>query len=302
MPGKSSSKKTKKVKGTNEVLNGESKKFEINDKRKRSSKKTPSVSVSEKALNLPEEYGDTKITLLIQNPYWVYAYWEFSQAVKKSLGLDKPEPPKNIIIRVYYADADKYFDVIVPSDARSWYFQLPQPNRPYYAEIGVKENGGRFVPVARSNMIMTPTDKAVQPPLKKMGKEENLFTLSGGYQIHRHTGSGIVSEWVAVPSNISSGISSGSGAFSVVLPPKAKRFFAELQAELILYGSTDPEAELTIGGNKVVPAKDGHFSIRFHIKDGVFSIPFKAESKDKKYAIEINSYFTKGTEKKEYQL
>ncbi len=119
MPGKSSSKKAKKVKGINEVLKGESKKFEINVQKKRSSKKSVSVSVNEKVLNLPEEYGDTKITLMIQNPYWVYAYWEFSQAVKKSLGLDKPESVKNIIIRVYYADADKYFDIIVPSDVRS---------------------------------------------------------------------------------------------------------------------------------------------------------------------------------------
>ncbi len=151
-------------------------------------------------------------------------------------------------------------------------------------------------------MIMTPTDRAVKSPLKKGCPEEQLFSLSGGYHVHKQTGSGIISEWVAIPSNISSGVSSGSGAFSVVLPQKAKKFFADLQAELVLYGSTEPDARLTIGGNKVNPSKDGHFSIRFHIKDGVFSIPFKAESKDKKYVIEINSYFTKGTEKREYQI
>ncbi len=274
----------------NDILKGESKKFEIERANAGSSLH------DNKVYQLPEEYGETKITLLIQNPYWIYAFWEFSESTKKSLALDSPS--KNPVIRMYYADIDKYFDVEVKNGARSWYLQVPEVNRPYFAEIGIKNNDNNFIPAARSNVILVPTDRAA---LKEDAVEQELFKMSGGYRIHKLSGSEIVSEWMAVPSGISSaGVSSGSGAANAERPQEAKDFDVELHAEVVLYGKTDPNAKLAIGGKMIPLTKDGKFSVRFYLKNGEFSIPLVASSPDNANIIEMNSFIAKGIQSKEY--
>ncbi len=62
---------------------------------------------------LPEEYGDTKITLLVQDPYWVHAYWEISKKDRKKFEIEKDGHNKNLIIRVYHAITNSYFDVLI---------------------------------------------------------------------------------------------------------------------------------------------------------------------------------------------
>ncbi len=98
----------------------------------------------------------------------------------------------------------------------------------------------------------------------------------------------------------SRGVSSvaGSGGIS---PAKAlkKGFWADLQAELIVYGSTEPDARVTIGGLPVRLGADGRFSVRFYLKDGEYSIPFVAVAGDNSEVISITPFLSKHTEKRD---
>nr|MBU1327815.1 DUF4912 domain-containing protein [Candidatus Omnitrophota bacterium] len=71
------------------------------------------------------------------------------------------------------------------------------------------------------------------------------------------------------------------GASEFVQPDKKRKFFFEIGAELIVYGRTEPDAEVMLGDKKVDLKPDGTFSMRFALPDGKIPLPFIATSKDK---------------------
>jgi hypothetical protein len=87
---------------------------------------------------------------------------------------------------------------------------------------------------------------------------------------------------------ISSGqlpISSWGGISSVSSPfggaaPGARGFWFNVNAELIVYGATDPAATVTIGHRTIRLRPDGTFSYRFALPDGDFALPIVATSPD----------------------
>ncbi|MBU1912619.1 MAG: DUF4912 domain-containing protein [Candidatus Omnitrophica bacterium] len=71
------------------------------------------------------------------------------------------------------------------------------------------------------------------------------------------------------------------GASEFVQPDKKRKFFFEIGAELIVYGRTEPDAEVKLGDKKVDLRPDGTFSMRLALPDGKIPLPFTATSKDK---------------------
>jgi hypothetical protein len=62
--------------------------------------------------------------------------------------------------------------------------------------------------------------------------------------------------------------------------PRRKGFWFNVNAELIIYGATEPDATVTIGGRKIRLRPDGTFSYRFVLPDGQFDLPAIATSVD----------------------
>ena len=75
-----------------------------------------------------------------------------------------------------------------------------------------------------------------------------------------------------------------SGVFSVSSPfggeEKRKGFWCSVNAELIIYGATEPDATVTIGGRRIQLRRDGTFSFRFALPDGQYELPVQATSAD----------------------
>jgi hypothetical protein len=59
-------------------------------------------------------------------------------------------------------------------------------------------------------------------------------------------------------------------------PPAARRFWFQVNAELIVYGSTERDAAVTVGGRPVKLRPDGSFSFRFTLPDGEYDLPVVA--------------------------
>lgn len=79
--------------------------------------------------------------------------------------------------------------------------------------------------------------------------------------------------------------SSWSGAVSSLSSPyggqeRRKSFWFNVNAELIIYGATEPDAEVTIGGRVIKLRPDGTFSYRFALPDGKYELPAVATSAD----------------------
>jgi hypothetical protein len=61
---------------------------------------------------------------------------------------------------------------------------------------------------------------------------------------------------------------------------KAKGFWFNVNAELIIYGATEPDAKVTLGGHEIKLRSDGTFSFRFALPDGNYDLPAVAVSAD----------------------
>lgn len=78
---------------------------------------------------------------------------------------------------------------------------------------------------------------------------------------------------------------SWSGAVSSFSSPlggmeRRKGFWFNVNAELIIYGATEVDADVTIGGRKIQLRPDGSFSYRFSLPDGQYELPAIATSAD----------------------
>jgi uncharacterized protein len=79
-----------------------------------------------------------------------------------------------------------------------------------------------------------------------------------------------------VPSSI--GLGSVSSPFGVA--ERQKKFWFNINAELIVYGATEPNATVRIGDRVIRLRSDGSFSYRFALPDGKFDLPAAATSAD----------------------
>jgi hypothetical protein len=61
---------------------------------------------------------------------------------------------------------------------------------------------------------------------------------------------------------------------------KRKGFWFNVNAELIIYGATEPDANVTIGGRRIQLRRDGTFSFRFALPDGNYDLPVQATAAD----------------------
>jgi len=92
----------------------------------------------------------------------------------------------------------------------------------------------------------------------------------------------------------SPGISSLSSPFGGVERPKG--FWFNVNAELIIYGATEPAARVTLGGHEIKLRADGSFSYRFALPDGKYDLPAVAVSADGTEARAANLKFRRETE------
>ncbi len=96
------------------------------------------------------------------------------------------------------------------------------------------------------------------------------------------------------PVPLASGISSISSPFGGM--EKNRGFWFNVNAELIIYGATEPSAEVTIGGRVIKLRSDGSFSYRFALPDGSYDLPITATSEDKAEARHADLKFNRSTD------
>lgn len=77
---------------------------------------------------------------------------------------------------------------------------------------------------------------------------------------------------------------------------RGKSFWFSVNAELIVYGATEPTASVTIGGRSIQLRSDGSFAYRFALPDGRYDLPVVAVSADDADARAAELKFTRTTE------
>ncbi len=242
---------------------------------------------------LPDGYGDTLIVLLPRDPQWIFAYWEISEKTRNEItqkyGSNIFQKAK-AAIRVYDVtninfngnNANRSFDIFITPESKNWYIYVGMPKRSYCADLGLLADDGVFITLARSNVVATPAGSVsdIYDEQWMLVKEdfEKLMKLSGIDKIGASSAEAIKILAQRLESVLAVSSKSGSGAGPV--RPEKRGFWLIADAELIVYGATEPDALLTVQGKPVKLRPDGTFSLRFSFPDGELTIPIKAISAD----------------------
>lgn len=239
---------------------------------------------SEATFIIPAGYGDTRIALLVKDPWWLYAYWEVhpsdERRVKSRL---TPEEVIGLqtILRVYDVtdggapeSAAHWMDIPLSGLAANWYLNTNAPDHAFVVEIGLLTRFGRFLAIARSNQVRAPRSgpSDVIDEAWRIADEQfwKLLHLSGQIGMGSSPGSAKNALEHAAPG------SAGAAASSMDVPSSHQPKALRVHAELIVHGSADPRATVTIQGQPVALRADGSFSARFALPEGTQAIDVAA--------------------------
>lgn len=250
-------------------------------------------------LEMPERYGRDHAGLLVRDPYWLHAYWEVTgetlAAVERELGDDWHDHRRVLRVLSYAPDAaaapadddpaaDRY-DVELPPGSTSWYLNVGRPERAYRVIVGILTRRGRFRALVRTNDVCTPRDTystvtdeewTTTPAAFRhlyeqglAGMREGRSSAELGMLLRERLGA----DW-------SSGMLGSMGSGAMVRPSGQRGFWFVLDAELIVFGATEPDATVTMQGRPVALRPDGTFTLRFQLPDGTQVIDATAVSPD----------------------
>jgi hypothetical protein len=245
---------------------------------------------------LPTGYGKDRIVVMVRDPYWLHAYWELThQAVQRAeaaLGQDwhgaKP------ILRLFDVSTQETTstsetpvrDIEIHGGCNNWYIEVQNPPKSYRIDIGYLSKRGQFFVLARSNVVATPRANLSDRIDENWADfdpaaADRIFAMSSGFD-PTHAASSLelkelFEERLRRPMGSPAVTSFGSGA---LVPGKVRKFWFQLDAELIVYGATEPNARVTLQGEPVKLRPDGTFTMRFSLPDGRQIIPAVASSAD----------------------
>lgn len=133
-----------------------------------------------------------------------------------------------------------------------------------------------------------------------MGSEEidQLLRKQLHEKLHSESASGLSGSLLETLAPGPTSLFSGIGASWSAQPFSVKRergFYMHVNAEIIFYGGTDPDATVWVDGQEIRLAPDGTFRYHFTLPDGDFAIPIVAQSPDKMERRSATLSFVRGT-------
>jgi hypothetical protein len=88
---------------------------------------------------------------------------------------------------------------------------------------------------------------------------------------------------------------SGVGFSASAVPMRPRQFWLVADAELIVYGATEPDATVTIGGRPIKLNPDGTFRFQMSFQDGLIDYPIMAVAVDGEQTRSIHMKFNRET-------
>jgi hypothetical protein len=256
---------------------------------------TPTKDLSAKIpRQLPNGYGKDRIVCMVRDPYWLHTYWELTrhavQRAEAALGQDwHGARPILRLIDVSSTDITSSSetpvrDIDIHGGCNNWYVDVAHPPRSYRIDIGYLSKGGQFYVLARSNVVTTPR-AGMSDVIDEnwadfdYAKADKIFAMSGGFDPGASSLElkQLFEERLRRPMGSPAVTSFGSGALQF---GKLRQFRFQLDAELIVYGSTEPTAKVTLQGEPIKLRPDGTFTMRFSLPDSRQIIPAVAASAD----------------------
>jgi hypothetical protein len=232
-----------------------------------------------------------RVVLIVRDPYWIQAYWEITRATvqRARVALANKWHQVKPVIRLFeitenrqaYPSEQVVRDIPVHGGVRNWFIDVAEPPRTCRIGIGYLLPDDKFYLIAKSNKVTTPipnASEAIDHNWTDIAmNHQKFFALSGGYS--EETGNDelreVFEEKLRRPmskpmfAQISSSSIGGDRGFQFAV-----------DAEMVIYGTADPDASVTLAGEPVKLRSDGTFEVRMPLPDRRQVLPVVACSRD----------------------
>jgi len=220
-----------------------------------------------------------RIITMVRDPYWLHSHWELSRSTlaRAQAALGQEWHTARPILRLMDVTSEDTTsaserhirDIEIHGGVNNWYIDVAAPPRSFRIDIGYLARRGKFFVLARSNVVSTPkagvSDVMDENWASVQEQFQKIYSQSGGS--HGSSGSTdlreLFEERLRRPMQGLSLQSLGTGA----LPSLGRGFYFEIDAELIVYGATEPNTRVTLQGEPVTLRPDGTFTVRFSLPD-----------------------------------
>jgi hypothetical protein len=231
-----------------------------------------------------------RLVVMVRGPYWLHAYWELAaRSVGRAQSAMGPHwHTTRPVLRVYRVSSEGTAildrDIQIHGGVNHWYISVDDPPSQFRMEIGYLAPDGRFFCLARSNSVTTPpggTSDSVDRNWAEVDEHaDRIYAMSGGYSPQGTSLElqELLEERLQRPMGTPMKTRYGGGA------ARAAADAADLQlavdAELLVYGVSDPHAHVTLQGEPVTLHADGSFVVRMALPDRRQVMPIVASSAD----------------------
>ena len=233
-----------------------------------------------------------RLVAMVRDSFWLHAYWELTRTgvERAEAAMGQQWHSARPVLRVYEVStsgsttaAERLWRTIeIHGGVNNWYIDVVDPPKSYRLDIGYLSDAGKYFVLCRSNIVSTPvpgTSDTINGNWAAVAEEfEKVYALSGGYspegpnlELQQ-----LFEERLRRP--MGSPMSTRFGPGAEALATKKRSFHFELDAELIVFGATEPDAHVTLQGDPVRLRPDGTFTVRFSLPNCRQVIPAVASS------------------------
>jgi len=235
-----------------------------------------------------------RLVALVRDPYWLHAYWELSrhavERARMAMGQDwhSAQPVLRLLEVCGRGEGTSTVerlirDIPIHGGVNNWYVDVKDPPKSFRLDIGYLSGNGRFFSLARSNIAATPragtSDTLDSNWSDVVANFDKIYAMNGGSSVSGASAEleELLEERLRRPLN-----SSTLTQYAVKLNGHNKHpdFTFELDAELIVFGTTEPDAQVTLQGEPIEVRPDGTFTVRYSLPNCRQVIPAVARSRD----------------------
>jgi hypothetical protein len=231
-----------------------------------------------------------RLVVMVRDPYWLQVFWELSRpSIDRAQSAMGPHWHAAVpVLRLYKMGIDGTSALVrnipIHGGVSHWYVDVQEPPTEFRLEIGYLSTNGQFYSLARSNAVTTPragtSDSIDENWTDVADNADRIFAMSGGYS-PRGTSlelQELLEERLGRPMGTPMETRYGDGAARVMADAKKLQF--SVDAELLVFGVSNPGSHVTLQGEPVPLRPDGSFSVRMSLADRRQVIPVIASSAD----------------------
>jgi hypothetical protein len=237
--------------------------------------------------------GRDRMVLMVRGPHWLHAFWEITprSIARAQAALGQEWHGARPMLRVLQLEnaiqaspSERVVrEIAVHGGVKNWFIDVRDPLR-CRVEIGYLAPSGRFHALARSNAVTTPTSSQGDVLDSHWGDIagdcERIYAMSGGFSPENNSPElqELFEERLRRPMGppaarqVPADAEEGSEA--------AVDCLLEIDAEMIVYGATQPDAYVTLHGEPVKVQPDGTFRVRVDMPNRRQVLPIVASARD----------------------